>query len=154
MPQDKKVLMCFKFIKATKQDKDYLLKLRQLTMVEHLERSGFFLSKQEHEIRLDDAFECSHLIFYEDQVIGTLKFQELEEKIEIMQFQIHPNHQCKGLGQKILEKLIGAYSPKYLELTVLKENKAVNLYQRLGFSIFGEDQFEYFMRTRNTDRHL
>lgn len=106
--------MCFKFIKATKQDRNYLLKLRMSTMVEHLEKSGIFLSEKEHEIRLDDAFECSHLIVSEGQVIGTIKFQEHYDKIEIIKFQVHPTYQSKGFGKKILKQLMETYSPKYL----------------------------------------
>lgn len=35
--------MVFKFIKAAYSDRDYLLSLRKLTMVEHLENPGLFL---------------------------------------------------------------------------------------------------------------
>lgn len=35
--------MVFKFIKAAYSDGDYLLSLRKLTMVEHLENPGLFL---------------------------------------------------------------------------------------------------------------
>ena len=141
--------MQFKFKKATAEDRGYLLDLRKLTMVEHLERSGQFLSDLEHEKRLDDEYECSHLIFFEGHVIGTLKYREFDEKVEIMQLQIHPKYQSKGFGQKVLEQVTQASKPRYLELTVLKENKALNLYKRLGFSIFGEDEFEFFMHTKS-----
>ncbi|RYV01552.1 N-acetyltransferase [Shewanella sp. OPT22] len=139
--------MDFKFIRAANKDWDYLLELRKLTMVEHLEASGQFLSENDHKFRLNDAYECSHLIVYKNEIIGTLKFREFEEKLEIMQIQIHPNNQGKGLGKQVLEQISEASKPKYLELTVLKESRALNLYQRLGFSIFGEDKFEYFMRS-------
>jgi ribosomal protein S18 acetylase RimI-like enzyme len=141
--------MQFKFIQATAQDWDYLLELRKLTMVEHLETSGVFLSEEEHKLRLNDAYECSHLIVYKESLIGTLKFRELDEKLEILQLQIHPNFQGKGLGRQVLEQVLKDSQPKYLELTVLKENPAIKLYKRLGFTIFGEDQFEYFMHTKH-----
>ncbi len=144
-----KVQMQFKFIKATAQDWDYLFELRKLTMVEHLERSGQFLSEKEHQFRLKDSYECSHLIIYDKSIVGTLQFREFEDKLEIMQLQIHPDNQGKGLGSLVLKQVLETSKPKYLELTVLKENRALNLYKRLGFKIFDEDQFEYFMRTEH-----
>ena len=139
--------MSFRFIQATAQDREYLLELRKLTMVEHLEQSGQFLSEEEHESRLNDAYECSYLIIHKDTLIGTLKFREFEEKLEIMQLQIHPDFQGNGLGGRVIKQVLESSKPKFLELTVLKENPALNLYKRLGFSIVGEDQYEFFMRT-------
>ena len=125
------VPMSFKFIHATAQDWNYLLELRKLTMVEHLEKSGQFLSEEEHEVRLNDAYECSHLIFHKNNLIGTLKFREFEEKLEIMQLQIHPDFQGNGFGGRVIEQVLESSKPKILELTVLKENPALNLYKRL-----------------------
>ncbi len=139
--------MQFKFIKATAEDWDYLFELRKLTMVEHLEKSGQFLSEKEHELRLRDSYQCSHLIIYEKSTVGTLKFRDFDDKLEIMQLQIHPTHQGKGLGSLVLKQILECSKPRYVELTVLKENQALNLYKRLGFKIFDEDQFEYLMRT-------
>ncbi|CAM3274779.1 hypothetical protein [Shewanella violacea] len=63
--------MSFEFIPATQDDRAYLLSLRKLTMLEHLENSGQFLSDAEHESRLDDAYACSHLIIFNSETIGT-----------------------------------------------------------------------------------
>ena len=141
--------MQFKFIRATPQDWGYLLELRKLTMIEHLEMSGQYLSEEEHEFRLNDDYDCTHLIVYKNKIIGILKYRELKEKLEIMQLQVHPYYQGKGLGQQVIEQVLEVSKPKYLELTVLKKNRALNLYKRLGFTIFGEDQFEYLMHTKH-----
>ncbi|WP_351075473.1 GNAT family N-acetyltransferase [Shewanella sp. CAL98-MNA-CIBAN-0140] len=134
------------FILATEKDKNYLLDLRKLTMVEHLEKSGQFLSDAQHEFRLNDAYECSYLVMYANELIGTLKYRANETTVEIMQLQIHPLFQRQGFGQKILQQIITDSKPKLFELTVLKENPALQLYKRLGFEITGEDQHEYFMQ--------
>jgi len=63
-----------------------------------------------------------------------------------MQLQIHPNYQGKGFGSKVMHAVIEQAGSKYLTLTVLKANPAIKLYQRLGFIITGEDEFEYWMR--------
>ncbi|MFS1421872.1 MULTISPECIES: GNAT family N-acetyltransferase [unclassified Shewanella] len=141
--------MRFEFIQALEKDKPYLLDLRKLTMVEHLENSGQFLSDDEHEFRLNDAYGCSNLIIHNSELIGTLKYREFEDRIEIMQLQIHPNFQGKGLGRQVVEQVLTEAKFKFVELTVLKDNPAFRLYQRLGFSITGHDQYEYFMRTKH-----
>jgi len=140
--------MSFEFIQATDGDRAYLLGLRKLTMVEHLEKSGQFLSDEEHELRLNDAYDCSHIIVYENELIGTLKFRQLGDRLEIMQLQIHPEFQNKGLGRKVMQQVLDETEFKFVELTVLKDNPALRLYERLGFIITGEDQYEYFMQTK------
>lgn len=141
--------MDFEIIQATEKDNAYLLNLRKLTLVEHLEKSGQFLSDKEHDIRLNDAYDCSFLIVSSKELIGTLKYREHENRVEIMQIQIHPVFQGKGFGRRVLDQVIENSKPKFVELTVLKENPALKLYERLGFHITGEDQYEYFMQTKN-----
>jgi len=138
--------MHFKFIQAKDEDREYLLELRKLTMVEHLEKSGQYLTQDEHILRLNDAYECSHLIFYQNNKIGTLKYREHDNTLEVMQLQISPEYQGKGLGGKILRQVLHHAGDKVVELTVLKENPALKLYKRLGFTVTGEDEYEFHMQ--------
>jgi len=140
--------MNFEFIQATKEDRDYLLQLRKLTMVAHFEKSGLFLTDAEHAFRLDDDYDCSHLIIINNEKIGTLKCKVCEDKLEIMQIQIDPDFQGQGLGRQVMEQVLKESTSKLVELSVLKENPAINLYKRLGFTITGEDEYEYFMQIK------
>lgn len=134
-------------VKASSEDKAFLLKLRKLTMVEHLERAGLYLSDEEHEFRLNDAFDCSHIVVYSGVNIGLAKFRESAGKLEILQIQILPEYQGMGLGRRLTEELISTARSKGLKvvLTVLKNNPAAKLYESLGFKIAGEDDYEFFM---------
>ena len=138
--------MNIELIRATKHDKPYLLNLRKITMVEHLEKSGQFLSDEEHEFRLNDAYKYSYIIHYESERIGTVKYQERDDKVEIMQIQIDPCLQGRGLGKKVMEHLLSSAKSKIVELTVLKGNPSIKLFKRLGFNITGEDEYEYHMQ--------
>lgn len=142
--------MVFKFIKAAYSDRDYLLSLRKLTMVEHLENAGLFLTDQQHVLRLDDQYDCSHLIVINEVQMGTLKYQTHAQYTEIMQLQIHPLHQNKGYGRAVIEQVITSAQSKPIKLTVLKNNPALKLYKRLGFTILDEDNYAYRMQTRAT----
>ncbi len=140
--------MKFEFVLATEKDKAYLFDLRKLTMVEHLEKSGQFLSDEEHESRLNDAYECSYLLTHLNDLIGMIKYRKYEDTVEIIQIQIHPLFQGQGFGRKVIEQVLADSKPRHIELSVLKENPALELYKRLGFYITSEDQYEYFMQTK------
>jgi len=75
-------------------------------MVEHLEVAGLFLTEQQHNERVDEQYDCSHLIQFNGEAIGTLKYKIWGSHIEIMQLQIHPNHQNKGYGRGVIEQVI------------------------------------------------
>jgi GNAT superfamily N-acetyltransferase len=138
--------MSFEFIAATESDRDFLLELRKLTMQGHLEQSGQFLSDGEHRERLDYKYDCSSLVFHENELIGAVKYQSAENEVELIQIQIAPIHQGKGYGTGIIQQLLSNAKEKSVKLTVLKNSPAVRLYERLGFRIFDEDSFEYHMR--------
>ena len=139
--------MSVELILAKETDKSFLLELRKLTMVEHFEKAGLYLSDEEHAFRLNDLFECSYLIVDSGEQAGTLKYRELSDVIEVIQIQVHPKNQGKGLGKTVMEKVIGWSKQKHkkIALTVLKDNPAKLFYQRLGFKITGEDEYEFHM---------
>ncbi len=137
-----------KLIKAIKEDGDFLLNLRKQTMVEHLEKAGIYLSDEEHIARINKNFDDSYIITSIANRIGLLKFVEDDNRIEILQLQILPKHQGKGIGKQVLNKMIfkAEASNKVLFLKVLKENPAKHLYERIGFEVVGEDNHEFFMQ--------
>ncbi len=135
-------------IKANQSDRAYFLSIRKTTMVEHLEKAGLFLSDDEHLTRIDYAFECSYIILLSNERVGTIKYREHDDKIELIQIQIHPDYQSLGLGRAVLEKIItfAISKLKFVELKVLKVNPARHLYERLGFVIVGGDEYEFHMK--------
>lgn len=68
-------------------------------------------------------------------------------KTEVLQLQIDPDLQGKGLGRSILTDILKEASTerKTVALSVLKTNKAQHLYTSLGFKTVGEDDHSYFM---------
>lgn len=131
---------------ATLPDRPYLLALRKLTMVEHLEEAGLYLDDVTHAERVDLHYDAYHLVNLSDQVVGAVKFTVNNDSLYVMQLQVHPDFQRRGLGQAVIEYLASQYPTLAMTLTVLKANPARGLYQRLGFSQVGEDNYEYHMR--------
>jgi len=132
-----------RLVKAKAEDKDFLFDLRKQTMVEHLEKSGLFLSDEEHRTRVDKSFENSFVVLYQEHQAGLVKYEENKAMLEVLQIQILPEYQNKGIGKQVLQYLFK--KEKTIQLKVLKDNPAKNLYRRLGFITVGEDEHEYHM---------
>jgi len=146
MPGDSKMATTLISVKA--EDKSYLIELRKITMVEHLERAGIYLSEDQHIDRVDNDFECFQIIYTGAKRAGAIKLKESEQDIEVIQIQIHPDFQGLGLGSQVLSKLIdnARLKRKNVKLNVLKANRALAMYRRLGFALCSEDEYEYHLR--------
>lgn len=134
---------------ADETDIDFLLNLRMKTMNPHYETSGLSTDRETTLQRVLYQFEKANIIFLHNQPIGLLKVDRTFTNIEVLQLQIDPSQQGKGLGKKILSDILeeASLAGKTVSLSVLKTNKAQYLYQSLGFRIVDEDQYSYFMET-------
>ncbi len=141
--------MSIELVQATEDDRSYLLNLRKITMVKHLEKAGLYLSESEHQLRLNDSYECSHLVILSSERIGALKYKEFSEKVVIMQIQIHPRFQGRRYGKSVMDQILESSKPKTVELRVLKSNPAKQLYERLGLIVSDEYKYEFYMEAKH-----
>jgi len=134
--------------KAAIDDLQFLLELRKLTMVEHLESSGIFHSEKQHLERVKEFFNDSQIILLNDKPIGLLKLAVFSDRLHIRQFQIMPKAQGRGIGKQVLKDVIKRATQWQLSisLSVLLTNPAKELYLRVGFLVVGENELEYQMR--------
>ncbi|SEH28376.1 GNAT family N-acetyltransferase [Chryseobacterium culicis] len=134
---------------ADENDIDFLLALRIKTMNPHYETSGLSTDRETTLQRVLYQFDKANIIFLDNQPIGLLKVDRTFTNIEVLQLQIDPSQQGKGLGKKILMDILeeASLAGKTVSLSVLKTNKAQHLYKSLGFKIVDEDQYSYFMET-------
>ncbi|MDN5397171.1 MAG: GNAT family N-acetyltransferase [Chryseobacterium sp.] len=132
--------------KASENDIDYLLDLRTKTMNPHYANSHLPTDRETTLQRILYQFDKAHIILLNDEPVGLLKINR-GDKTEVLQLQIDPTQQGKGLGKKILKDILEEASKegKTVELSVLKTNKAQHLYTSLGFKTVGEDEHSYFM---------
>ncbi len=137
--------MSFLFIKATQSDIPYLQSLREQTMHEHLKRAGKNMTTEQHMQRVLYRFDLAHIIQHNDIRIGALKYDITSRPVSILQLQIAPPFQNKGYGKQILENIMSTHRKAGVSLSVLKDNPALQLYQRLGFRQTGEDALEYHL---------
>ena len=82
------------------------------------------------------------------QDVGWLQVQEGTEAILLKQIYLEPTFQGRGIGSRLLLDLAdrARRAQKPLKLGVVKINRAVRLYRRLGFAVTAEDACKYYMQ--------
>ncbi len=134
--------------KTEEWDKAFLLDLRKITMLSYLEKANIILAEEDHIARVNSFFDSSYVIKgLEGENIWLLKYVESIKSLELVQLQVLPKYQNKGIGTNILKDLITQSKKlnKQLTLKVLKNNPAISLYKRVWFTITWEDEIEYHM---------
>lgn len=132
---------------ATDDNLDWLLSLRQETMSTYLQSTGMSVEETEMKKRILYNFSDIQIIYVQGKPAGMLKVREDVTYFELIQIQIKPEYQGQGLGEKILKDLIKRATVRKLpvQLSVLKNNPAKCLYERLGFTTYDEDENSYKM---------
>ena len=98
----------------------------------------------------DDAFQDRHfeekwavqnyqIVELSGQRVGAIWLSEESDHLWLREIQISPPHQNRGIGTKLLMKMMDEATASGLpiRLRVLTENRAKALYERLGFKIIG-----------------
>ena len=92
------------------------------------------------------------LVEVENKPIGSLKFIEEKDHIFLSELFIMQKYQSKKIGSRIIKDYIkkSIAEKKTVRLQVLRINeRAVNLYKKLGFEIYKKDNVYYKMIYRN-----
>lgn len=133
--------------KASENDIGYLLDLRIKTMNPHYADSNLPTDKETTLKRIQYQFDKAHIILLNNEPAGLLKINKADDKTEVLQLQIDPSQQGKGLGKTILTDILeeASQTGKTVALSVLKTNKAQHLYTSLGFKTVDEDEHSFFM---------
>lgn len=133
---------------ATESDIPFLLILRKITMDQHILNAGLVPSEESHLARIYYRFDCANIVQYEGRDVGLLKVIKEGDVWDLVQVQIHPSLQGKGVGQALVtDVLADAYKNKAaVKLSVFKQNPAKKLYDRLGFKIESETETTYEMQ--------
>ena len=135
---------------ARPQDFDFLYQLHRDTMkVYVVETWGEWKEEWQLE-RFREGYAPSLLrvIQWEGQDVGVLQIQERAEEIFLVNLQVLPGFQNRGIGTRVIRELVeqSARQGKPVALQVLKVNLAARaLYQRLGFGITGENATHYIL---------
>jgi ribosomal protein S18 acetylase RimI-like enzyme len=133
---------------ALDTDEAFLFELRKATMTEHLARVGEPSDDTEHRARLLHRYDTARVICIDGAPAGLLKAHRTGAEWVVVQLQITPALQGRGIGKRALHTVLRAAQADALPVTlkVLKGNPAKRLYERNGFEIVGEDERQFHMR--------
>ncbi|MFD2177959.1 GNAT family N-acetyltransferase [Veronia pacifica] len=141
---------CFSFQKATDDDIPFLYALRKITMTRYLEEAGMPCDEVSHLKRIKSYFEHADLIHYQGDPVGLFKviYSVKENYWYLVQIQILPEYQGKGLGRAILQRLLlkAARHGEDVHLSVITSSPAMKLYKSMGFEEFGVQGSEILLR--------
>lgn len=135
---------------ATPDDIPFLMRLRSDTMGPHLLAVGADASEEHHRRRMQYRFELGQVLLEGGEPAGLLKLARDPKEWEVIQIQLVPRLQGRGLGRQLLEEFLAEAKAagKDVVLNVPKASPAKKLYERLGFRVEREDEFRYYMRAR------
>jgi ribosomal protein S18 acetylase RimI-like enzyme len=94
-----------------------------------------------------DLHEAS-IITADARDVGWMQTRANEGEVILGSLYVIPEMQRHGVGTHVLRDLIAqsTRASKPLTLSVMKNNRAIHLYERLGFRLTSEDQYKFYMR--------
>ena len=133
---------------ALAADEAFLFALRKATMTEQLTRVGEPADDDTHRSRLLHRYDTARVICLDGVPAGLLKAHRTDSEWVVVQFQVTPALQGRGIGESVLHTVLRAAQADALPVTlkVLKGNPAKRLYDRLGFEVVDEDETQFYMR--------
>lgn len=134
---------------ADEADFEALLALRLAAMRESLERAGHFDPQRARE-RLSRGFNPAHTrhILADGQLVGFVVVIPRERDWLLDHLYIHPSAQGQGIGSWVLSQVLKEADARgtAISLTALKHSDANRLYQRYGFVLEAEGEWDLYYR--------
>ena len=138
--------------KAHASDSEFVFNVKKAAFREYVEQVWGWDDKYQRERHNREfASHDLHIIQFCGTDVGFLIMSRTSDTLKVNQIYILPEYQGKGIGSACLTRIIDDASreQKSVALKVLKVNtRGIALYQRLGFTIVGEDSI-YFQMEKN-----
>lgn len=133
---------------ARAEDADFVVKVTEACMRHYAELTWGHWS--EEMTRKSFRWETHRIVTLGAADIGCVELAEEPGLHRLNKLYIHPDHQNRGLGTALLSQLIEHAEKRgaVLTLSVLRPNPAIRLYQRLGFTVTGENLERLFLERR------
>lgn len=142
--------MDIKFRKCQFDDLDFIVKLKELCFKWYIDIIYGWNINVQKELTLKELknhIDDMRIIMDNDKDIGITTFYLKDDVYVVGLIGIHPNYQNKGIATKILTDYINKAKndKKKIIIKTYKDNRARNLYERLGFKIYKEDNTHVYM---------
>ncbi|MEQ9883676.1 GNAT family N-acetyltransferase [Pectobacterium brasiliense] len=139
---------------ATPEDEQFLFELRRATMDEHLHKAGVIADDSAHWQRIKYHYNDAYIVLMGSERIGLFKRYKGANEWTIIQIQILPAYQGQGIAAWLLNTFLQQADEANVPVTlsVLNGNRAITLYQRVGFKIVDNDDITLKMKRRPVKR--
>lgn len=133
---------------SEESDVPFLLRLRERTVEPHEVKAGIDTSDVRRLDRVLAHFESGQVIELGGVAVGLVKVIRAPEQWKLLQLQVLPEYQGRGIGSSVVLGVLreARAANQAVVLTVLKNNPAKRLYERVGFKVVGEREHVYEMR--------
>lgn len=133
---------------ACNEDVPFLWKLRNCTVREHLENAGVVFKNDEQLEKVLYRLDCAQIITVDGADAGLFKCSKDSDPWKVIQIQVAPEHQGKGLGAKLLGDMLEEawINQVSVELHVPTYSPARRLYEKLGFRVTSPDDTGFTMQ--------
>jgi N-acetylglutamate synthase-like GNAT family acetyltransferase len=134
------------FRPATDADFEYVLDLSIRTMREHLERVGRF-DPARRRTRMRQHLDAGGLNLIEraGDVVGCCGLRQCDGLMELHSVFLEPALQGRGLGTEVFAALRARHPGRGWQIEVLKQSPARRFWERQGFALVGEAEFDWIM---------
>ncbi|MEN4010436.1 MAG: GNAT family N-acetyltransferase [Bellilinea sp.] len=140
---------------ANEQDFDFLWQVHCAALKPYIQQTwGWDEEFQKRYLREHFNPQHSQIIRYMGAEVGMLSVEETSLGIVLSKIEVLPEYQGLGIGTTLIRELLERAVTRGLpvSLRVLKINPACQLYLRLGFSVVGETDTHFWMRSEGAPR--
>ena len=142
--------MDYTYVNCNEDDIDFVFNLKKETMKWYIEKIYGWndeVQKQKTLNEINRNIGNMKIIIIDNEKIGVTTFIDNKNEYIIGLTMISPKHQNKGIATNIINDYIerAKRNKKRIIIKTYKENPARNLYLRLGFKIYDEDNTHIFL---------
>lgn len=133
--------MTLSFIPATGDEKEFCRQLHHAAYRDVIVRQFGAWNEPLQDSFFENTFKSSgEIILWNGDAVGFLAKGIFPDHVFLSELQLLPEYQGRGVGTRIIRQIQeeAAQLKRPIRLQVLRENKARELYERLGFTTSGE----------------
>jgi ribosomal protein S18 acetylase RimI-like enzyme len=138
------------FRASTDADFDFVFNLNKTNMRKYVEGiRGWDEEWERTDMKTKFTPGTDQIIQIDGKDAGVFRILENDDSIKLDHIELLPEFQGRGIGGRIIGDLLA--KGKRVDLQVLKQNPATELYKKLGFKVIGENDLKYLMSTESPD---
>jgi ribosomal protein S18 acetylase RimI-like enzyme len=141
----------YRLVAASPGDEAWLEDLRRHAYAGLFDATWDGWDEARHSRQFSESLERGHISIIEvdGDRVGMIQLLEGKNGVEVAEIQIHPRCQNRGVGTSVLVDVISEASARGRDVRLsvgLKNQKAIRLYERLGFVSMGQSETHRHMR--------